>query len=283
MQAAKVDSTGLPVDGTAPRVPAPYPMDNNNPHSTVQHASLTALLDPVTTARVDGLLDLKGARCLEAGAGGGSIAVWLAERVGPTGSVIATDIKPHQIPAHPNLTVLRHDLVTEPLPEGPFDLIHTRLVLQHLPERREILGRLTRSLAEGGVLLVEDWHSLDTGKVLAAPDEQAAELYATYQRAVGERVFSAHGTDRGWASRVHPAMVEEGLTDVRTVVHGESWNGGGPGCRLMGSNLDHMRDKLLAAGLTERQLSDLRPLLEDPRLTISGHLLYSTSGRRPRP
>ena len=35
---------------------------------------------------------------LEIGAGGGSIARWLAERVGPTGSVLATDIDPRFIP-----------------------------------------------------------------------------------------------------------------------------------------------------------------------------------------
>ena len=34
----------------------------------------------------------EGWRCLEVGAGAGSIARWLAERVGPTGAVVAVDI-----------------------------------------------------------------------------------------------------------------------------------------------------------------------------------------------
>ena len=33
-----------------------------------------------------------GWRCLEIGAGRGSMAVWLAEQVGPSGEVVATDI-----------------------------------------------------------------------------------------------------------------------------------------------------------------------------------------------
>ena len=33
-----------------------------------------------------------GWRCLEIGAGRGSMATWLAERVGPAGQVVATDI-----------------------------------------------------------------------------------------------------------------------------------------------------------------------------------------------
>lgn len=259
---------------------APYPMDNDNPHSRTQHTALTAMLDPVTTSRIEGLVDLTGARCLEIGAGAGSIAVWLADRVGPTGSVLATDIKPHQIPPRDNLTVLRHDLVAEPLPEGPFDLIHARLVLGHLPQRREILARLAAALADGGVMLIEDWHSADTGKVLAAPSSKAAELFATYQTTIGEKVFKAHGTDRTWANQIHAAMVDCGLDDVHTSISGQSWKGGSPDSWLMSSNLDHMRDKLLAAGLTETQLADLHPLLNDPRLTVSGHLLYSTSGWR---
>lgn len=283
MEAVKVAGADPAVDPeqTTPEPKlTPYPMDNDNPHSRTQHTALTAMLDPVTTSRIDGLLDLAGARCLEIGAGAGSIAVWLADRVGPTGSVLATDIKPHQIPQRDNLTVLRHDLVEEPLPEGPFDLIHARLVLGHLPQRQEILGRLVQALAEGGVLLIEDWHSAETGKVLTAPSAEAAELFATYQTTIGEKVFTAHGTDRTWATRIHTTMVEAGLDDVHTTVNGQSWKGGSPGSWLMASNLDHMRDKLLAAGLTETQLAELHPLLNDPRLTVSGHLLYSTSGWR---
>lgn len=279
MKAVKAGSRGAE-DALNESVPKPYPMDNDNPHSVVQHASLAALLDRVTTARIAGLRDLNGARCLEIGAGGGSIAIWLAERVGPTGSVVATDIKPHHIPVHPNLTVLRHDLVAEPIPEGAYDLIHARLVLGHLPQRREVLARLAQSLAAGGVLLVEDWHSTETGKVLAAPSEYAARLYTIYQETIGAKVFTAYGTDRTWGRQIHTAMVEDGLADVDTVVSGQSWNGGSAGCQLAASNLDHMRDKLLAAGLTERQLTELRPILDDPKLTISGHLLYSTSGWR---
>jgi hypothetical protein len=33
-----------------------------------------------------------GWRCLEVGSGGGSIAAWLCDRVGPDGSVLATDL-----------------------------------------------------------------------------------------------------------------------------------------------------------------------------------------------
>ncbi len=77
--------------------------------------------------------------CLEVGAGGGSAARWLVDRVGPTGRVLATDVNTHRLPADQGYQVLRHNVATEPVPDGPWDLIHTRMVLLHVPERREVL------------------------------------------------------------------------------------------------------------------------------------------------
>jgi ubiquinone/menaquinone biosynthesis C-methylase UbiE len=46
-----------------------------------------------------------GAKCLEVGPGGGSIARWLAARVGERGHVTALDLKPDHIPRGPTITV----------------------------------------------------------------------------------------------------------------------------------------------------------------------------------
>ncbi|GFJ88571.1 hypothetical protein [Phytohabitans rumicis] len=50
---------------------------------------LAATLDPFSVGRLTGLPDLAGARCLELGAGGSAVPVWLADRVGPMGEVVA--------------------------------------------------------------------------------------------------------------------------------------------------------------------------------------------------
>jgi protein-L-isoaspartate O-methyltransferase len=54
---------------------------------------LGQLMNPMTTGRLHRLGVARGWRCLEVGAGDGSVAGWLARRVGPTGRVVATDIK----------------------------------------------------------------------------------------------------------------------------------------------------------------------------------------------
>jgi predicted O-methyltransferase YrrM len=55
-------------------------------------ASLEALFDPGTVRVLGGLGVGPGWRCLEVGAGGGSVAAWLGERVRPSGRVLATDL-----------------------------------------------------------------------------------------------------------------------------------------------------------------------------------------------
>jgi ubiquinone/menaquinone biosynthesis C-methylase UbiE len=259
----------------------PYPFDNRTEPSRNQHRGLSALLDEFTTNRISSLLDLRGKRCLEVGAGGGSIAVWLAEQVGPDGSVLATDLKPEQIPSHERITVLQHDLVNDPAPEGEFDFIHARLVLNHLPERREILHRLVDRLAPGGIILDEDWDATRTDLVVSAPTPEAAELYRLYQETIGPKILAKAGTDRSWARRVHSYLLEEGLSEVDTYVYSRNWTGGSEGAQLVISSLYQLRAQFLAHGITEGQLDELRTLLDDPQLVINGHLLFSTSGRRP--
>jgi SAM-dependent methyltransferase len=196
--------------------------------------------------------------------------------------VVAVDLKPGQIPAHPRMEVRALDLTREPLPAGPFDLVHSRLTLQHLPEREEILPAMVGVLRPGGVLLVEDWDASDTDRVVCAPDEAAAALYGRYQRVVGERVFAAAGTDRAWARTLHARFVDLGLVEVVTRVESEYWAGGGPGLAgLVGSNLVQLRDLLLAGGLSVDELDQMAVLVEDPRLVVRGFPLHSTSGARP--
>jgi SAM-dependent methyltransferase len=272
---------------TAAATTRPYPLDNHHDISAAHHQGLADLLDPFTVSRLAGLGDWIGGRCLEVGAGAGSIAHWLADQVGPTGEVVATDLKPDLIPPHPRLRTVAYDLTTDgPLAVlgGPFDLIHARLTLAHLPNRRIILHRLADLLAPGGTLLIEDW-SANWGAevdqvVIAAPTGPDAELYLRYHNTAGQ-VFAAAGTDPGWAWRTSPAMLQEDLVGVETMIHGSFWPGGGPGLKVVAAAARQLRPKLLAAGMTGDQLDRLDRLMVDPQLVVHPHLLYSTSGRRP--
>ena len=89
--------------------------------------------------------------CLEAGAGGGSITEWLCKRVGDQGRVLATDIDTRFVGelSYPNLDVQRHDITTDDVPESEFDLVHARLLLEHLPGHALALSKLVAALKPG--------------------------------------------------------------------------------------------------------------------------------------
>ena len=113
--------------------------------------------DPFTIRRLEAIGVGEGWRCLEVGAGGGSIAQWLGRRVGSGGSVVATDIdvqRLHGLPATVN--VRRHDVSREDLEPAAYDLVHCRFVLQHLADPVAAFRRIVAAVAPGGWVLLEE-------------------------------------------------------------------------------------------------------------------------------
>jgi SAM-dependent methyltransferase len=262
-----------------PATPA-YTFDNDDPAAAERLALSSAVLDGFTTWRLSSLGELTGRRCLELGAGNGSIAGWLADQAGPSGQVLATDINIRHIPMDRGYSVVRHDLTSDPLPDGPWDLIHARLVLRHVPGRHEILRRLAGALAPGGALVIEEWDAYRAGLVLAAPEAEAEELFYRFETAV-EQLTAARAVDLQWPWQVHGAMAKAGLAEVDTVVHARSWAGGSAGGRHYAATIRLLRARILEAGMTGEQLDRLSVYLHDPRMVVRGLLTVSTIGRRP--
>jgi hypothetical protein len=69
-----------------------YLLDNAARQAPARHGALADLFDAGTIRHLESCGIGTGWRCLEIGGGGGSIARWLADRVGPSGRVVATDI-----------------------------------------------------------------------------------------------------------------------------------------------------------------------------------------------
>jgi SAM-dependent methyltransferase len=257
-----------------------YPYDNDSAEAPAQHDALASLLDPISRWRITDLLDLTGARCLEVGAGAGSIAAWLADRVGSGGSVTATDTKPGLIPVHRRLRVVEHDITVTAPPDGDHDLVHARLLLNHLPQRRQVLQRLADCLSPGGVLLTEDFWPTPPNEIVAhAASAEDGTLIRRFHLA-HLQILADHGNDRNWSRRALLAFMEEGLIDVHAVAHGATWRGGEAGCQLLAAAIGQLHEQFVAAGLTGEELCRLHLLLDDPSVVLHGHLLYSTSGRR---
>lgn len=123
--------------------------------------AVEALYEMDTQRRLDSVGLRRGQRYLEVAAGRGTTALFLLSRCGATGHVVATDVDTRWLDEirHPNLTVLRHDIVLDDLaPLGTFDVIHVRFLLHHLGLERTTLAvhRFYELLRPGGRLLVEE-------------------------------------------------------------------------------------------------------------------------------
>ncbi|MGH9042095.1 MAG: methyltransferase [Acidimicrobiia bacterium] len=258
-----------------------YVFDHSWEGERARLAALEAAFDPGTTRHLDAVGVGVGWRCLEVGAGAGSIARWLCERVGPAGRVVATDLKTGFIDSLPGeyscAEVLTHDVVADELEADTFDLIHARLLLEHLPDRDLALKRLVTALAPGGVLMLEDfdWCSLVTPP---GPDE---ELFDRACRSLREHM-EANGYTPWFGRRLPGALSEAGLERVgaegRTLI-------GLPGTAAAAwwpLNFESIRDPLVArGGITGAELDRMLALSETPGFTFQYPLLVAAWGWRP--
>ena len=121
--------------------------------------TLEAWLGQATQAMLDMAGVKGGARVLDVAAGAGGQTVAAARRVGPSGTVLATDISPAILgyaQAEASTAGLSNvttrvtdgeDLEVEP---GSFDAVISRLGLMYFPDLQKALREMRRALREGG-------------------------------------------------------------------------------------------------------------------------------------
>ncbi|GAA0494689.1 methyltransferase [Streptomyces olivaceiscleroticus] len=250
--------------------------DNACREAPEQLRLLADILDGHTFDVLSGLGVRKGACCWDIGAGAGTVAHHLADRVGPDGHVLASDLDPQHVPAHPRLNAVRHDLTTDAPPEQRFDLIHARLVLMHLVDRAEIAVRLASRLRPGGALVLTDW-SCDCQRVVVTPvDERTAGIWQRYHDAVHDLGGRA-GMDLTWAERAPVVFQEAGYGDVATHYFRDRAIGGSPSALLARLHSHMLHEHLQeAGGLSANELDVIRENLLDPAFEMATYHTHTT-------
>lgn len=234
---------------------------------------LEAHADPTTKRRLEATGLTEGWRCLEVGAGRGSIAHWLAKRVGPSGHVTALDLETSLLGwlDEPNLEVVCGDVLDIELPERSFDLVHTRLVLMHIPERRRALERMVSLLRPGGWLVVEE---LDWMAVRSDPDPDRVALFRAFRDALPTIDFEC-------GRALLPELRAVGLGDTAAELRVDVIEGATPLARWEQLSIKALIDQVLAAGTaTEDQIDAQLARLEDPGYRGLGFAWVGAHGRR---
>ena len=242
--------------------------------------SLEAVLDRTTTDFLTRIGVQPGQRCLDLGAGGGSITRWLADRVGPSGSVVSVDLETERLQPGPRIQVYAHD-ITDGLPvEGPFDLIHARLLLMHLPQREEVLERLVQALAPGGWLVLGDFGNRPL-QVVSAPSAGDAEIFERIHHRGFNAVAPAVGMSFAWAHQAPRQMLDAGLASIRAEQFSCITEGGSAGCRLHRNLTLQAAPLQRRAGTTAEELERYRELMGDPRFRAWFYEFNSVAGQKP--
>jgi ubiquinone/menaquinone biosynthesis C-methylase UbiE len=257
-----------------------YILDNAAPEAPARFSALSELYDESTIHHLTEIGVDQGWRCWEIGAGHGSIARWLSGKVGPTGSVLATDIDTRFLDQtkHPNITVSPHDIVSDPFPTERFDLVHARLVLVHLPEREQVLERMIAALKPGGWLLTEEFDAVSQA---AAPEAYPWET--TLKSAVALRkIMIERGVDPAFGRVLAKNLSALGLQNVSADGRMRMWFGGSQGARLMRANFEQLREAILESGtVNEREFAEDIARLDQPDFMMPSPIMWSVAGQQP--
>lgn len=259
-----------------------YLLENSWSEQRRRLAALEAWFDPGTIRHLEALGVARGWECLEVGAGGGSIARWLAERVGAEGHVLATDLDTRflDVLRVPNLEVRRHDILADTLPEGAFDLVHARFIVEHLAARMTALGNMVRALKPGGWLLVEETDSASwVADPFSAPE--AAALFAKWTAAYAQLLQTTGAT--AYAGRLlYGELRALGLTEFGAegrvfIVQG----GSSPAGEVWQLTAQQVSARIVGAGLLSAdEMARVVALLGDPSFAWMEGLVMAAWGRK---
>lgn len=239
------------------------------------------MFDPGTIRQLESREVRQGWHCLEIGGGGGSVASWLSDRVGASGRVVATDIdtrflEPLKLP---NLEVWRHNIVSDPLPESAFDLVHARLVLVHLPNKERVLEKLIAALKPGGWLVDEEFDSYSVPPdPMVSPYETLLKTHVAMARLMTDRGF-----ERRYGRLLFGRFRAHGLVSVGAEARMFMVQRGAPGAWLVRANYEQLRETMIGAGyITAQEFEEDLARLDDPDFLMPSSIMWTAWGQRDK-
>ena len=253
-----------------------YAWDNSWVEARRRLELLEQVWDPISHVSLREAAVQPGWRCLEVGGGGGSIVRWLCNAVGPEGEVVTVDLDTRFLTAieAPNLEVIEADIVTDGLPAGPFDFVHTRAVLMHIPARDRLLPELVSRLRPGGKLLLEEFD-------FYALEASVSPLYRSFAFQSVDILGSAVGLDTRWARTLPQRLSALGLTDVRARGTSSLFRGGSPEAEFWRITWIQSQDRVLAGGLDKDLFDAAMAMFDDETQWMPAPANVTVTGRLP--
>ncbi|MEU2777828.1 methyltransferase domain-containing protein [Streptomyces sp. NPDC007162] len=230
--------------------------------------------DDITMARLRALGAGPGWRCLDVGAGTGTVAGRLLDEAGVE-SVLAVDRDVRFLPDRAGLDVLETDITAAHAVHGRFRLVHARFVLMHLREYERLIATLAALVEPGGVLVLSD-------AVDVANDRTPDTPYALAMRAMWQGLRATIGTDVSWVPSYPRLLRGAGLLPVAAELHVPPLLPGSPLSRFWADTWERSRAAMVATGLVDDAAVDtaIRYLASDECAALSAGMLTAW-GRQP--
>jgi SAM-dependent methyltransferase len=185
--------------------------------------TLRSWLGPATERMLDRARVASGCRVLDVAAGAGDQTLQAASRVGPGGSVLATDISPAILDfaasearraGHANVAVRAMDGESLELEDGGFDVVMSRVGLIYFPDQQKALREMRRVLVPGGRVAAIVYATADRNGFFSVP------VSIVRRRAqLGPPLAGQPGPfSLGAAGALADALTRAGFRDVSTEV-----------------------------------------------------------------
>jgi SAM-dependent methyltransferase len=237
----------------------------------------SALCDAHTFRYLDARGIGPGWRCIEVGAGNGTVARWMAQKVGATGHVVATELDTRFLSslAADGIEVRREDVVERPPEPATYDLVHARNVLEHVPARARVFESLVRALRPGGWLVLED---------PITPVAHCHPPLAVWPKvcdAVRAALVNA-GKDPGFGLRMPGMLVEAGLSERGTDAYVPLMRSATPSLDVIRLTVEMSAEKLVASGaVTQADIDATLTAFTTPGYLLSAVMIVVVWGRAP--
>lgn len=237
--------------------------------------ALEAANDPKSCRHMEHLGVGPGWRCIDIGAGAGSLVRWMSGKVGE-GRVVAADVDTRFLDdiVRPNVEVRLLDVLKDDLEESTYDLVHCRFVLMHLDDPELAIRRMIGATRPGGWVLIEEpdfssYRAVDAGHPRS--EDFSWMVQGAFANAGRSSLFDPY-----FGLRTRALLEQFGLAEVGGEGTAYIWRGGEAEAEEHARSLS----ALVRAGVCpEHDAQEMHAALADPTFTFVGHTMFSAWGR----
>lgn len=254
-----------------------YLLDNESSLANERFGHLEELFDR-RSLHLLGRYVNKDSRVWMPGAGSGSLAPHVADWA-TEGAVHVTDMDTRWFNCdHPRVEAYSHHLLADDYPE--VDVIHARLVLQHVPGwKTDVLPRLVECLSEGGVLIVEELDPVTPYRPCAETEDDKIV------NKIGDgftRLLELHGADYSNGREMVQTLHDAGLTTVEAEGYQAVGHHRNAAIRLQQVNAQQTKDELVSLGIPAEDVDRYVRYLGTDEAWLHLPVMYSVVARKEK-